>query len=136
MTIDAGEALFERHLKAVGYDIAAYQPDLGMAKRPDYLVWAAGHEVVVEVKSFNTSPTSAMPPDAPVDMTPKMRAVRNKVSAGAAQLNGIEGRPLVVVLANPRNWWVPLEGAIFLGALFGDPEARLASLVRVVSCAG
>lgn len=42
-------ALFERYLKAVGYDITAYKPDLGIAKRPDYLIRAAGQEVVVEV---------------------------------------------------------------------------------------
>jgi hypothetical protein len=66
-----------------------------------------------------------MPPDAFVDMTPKLRAVRDKISAGAAQLKGIESRPLVVVLANPRNSWVPIEGAMFLGALFGDPGAYL-----------
>jgi len=33
-------------------------------------------------------------------MTPKLRAVRNKTTAGAEQLKGIEGYPLVVVLAN------------------------------------
>lgn len=125
MTTDPGEALFERYLKATGYDVVAYEPDLGTAKRPDYLIRAAGQEVVVEVESFNTLPMPAMPPDAFVDMTPKMKAVRNKISAGAAQLKGIESRPLVVVLANPRNSWVPLEGAMFLGALFGDPGARL-----------
>jgi hypothetical protein len=47
MINDPGEALFERYLKATGYDIAAYEPDLGTAKRPDYLIEAAGEEVVV-----------------------------------------------------------------------------------------
>jgi hypothetical protein len=84
VTIDPGEALFERYFKAIGYDVAGYEPDLGTMKRPDYLIRAAGQEVVVEVESFNTSPMPAMPPDAFVDMTSKLRAVRDKISAGAA----------------------------------------------------
>lgn len=125
MTTDPGEALFERYLKANGYDVLAYEPDLGTAKRPDYLVRATGQEVVVEVESFNTPPMPLTPPNDFVDMRPKLKMVRNKITAGAAQLKGIGGRPLVVVLANPRNSWVPLEGPMFLGALFGDPQARL-----------
>jgi hypothetical protein len=37
-------------------------------------------------------------------------------TAGAEQVKGIEGYPLVVVLANPQKSWVPLEGLIFIGA--------------------
>lgn len=43
VTSDPGEALFERYLKANGYDILAYERDLGTPKRPDYLVRAAGY---------------------------------------------------------------------------------------------
>ena len=125
MANDPGEALFERYLKANGYDVLAYEPDLGTTKRPDYLVQAGGQEVVVEVESFNTPPMPLTPSGA-VNMRPKLRAVRNKLTAGAAQLKGIEGRPLIVVLANPRNSWVPLEGPMFIGALFGDPEVSFA----------
>jgi len=59
-------------------------------------------------------------------MTPKLRAVRNKTTAGAEQLKGIEGYPLVVVLANPRNSRVPPEGPVFIGALFGDSQVSFA----------
>jgi hypothetical protein len=38
VTIDPGKALFERYLKGVGYDITAYEPDLGTAKRQDHLI--------------------------------------------------------------------------------------------------
>jgi hypothetical protein len=121
---DPGEALFERYLKASGYDILAREPDLGTSKRPDFLIRAAEHEVVVEVKSFNTPPLLPTPPRSGfVSMAPQLRSVRTKIKAGAEQLKGIENRPLVVLLANPRNSWVPLEGAMFLGALFGDPQA-------------
>jgi len=119
---DPGEALFERYLKANGYDVVAYEPDLGTTKRPDYLVRAAGQDVVVEVESFNTPPMPLTPRSGFVNMTPKLKTVRNKITAGAEQLKGIEGHPLVVVLANPRNSWVPLVGPVFIGALFGDSQ--------------
>lgn len=122
MTTDPGEILFEKYLKAGGYDVLAYEPNLGTAKRPDYLVRAAGREVVVEVESFSTPPMPLTPRSEFVDVTPKLKAVRNKITAGAEQLKGIEGRPLVVVLANPRNSSVPLEGPVFIGALFGDSQ--------------
>jgi hypothetical protein len=125
VTSDPGEALFERYLKANGYDILAYESDLGTAKRPDYLVRAAEHEVVVEVESFNT-PIPLTPRSGAVSMVPQLKAVRGKIKAGAEQLKGIEGYPLVVVLANPRNLWVPLEGPMFIGALFGDMQASFA----------
>jgi hypothetical protein len=123
MTYDLGEALFARYLQANGYEILAYEPDLGTSKRPDFLIRSAEQEVVVEVESFNTPSMPITPRNGFVNMAPKLRAVRNKISAGAAQLKGIEGYPLVVVLANPRNSWVPLEGPMFVGALFGDPQA-------------
>ena len=125
MIADPGEALFRRYLKDNGYDVLAYEPDLGTPKRPDFLVRAAGREVVVEVESFDTPPMPGTLPSEHVDMTPRLRAVRDKITAGARQLKGITGRPLVVVVANPRNSWEPLEGPMFIGALFGDPQVRL-----------
>jgi hypothetical protein len=117
---DPGEALFRRYLDGAGYEILAYEPDLGTPKRPDFLVRADGREVVVEVESFGTPPLPVSPRSGCVTMVPQLRAVRNKISAGAGQLKGIKGRPLVVVLANPRNSSVPLEGPMFISALFGD----------------
>ena len=56
-------------------------------------------------------------------MAPHLKKVRNKITDGAEQLKGIEGYPLVVVIANPRNSWVPLDAPMFIGALYGDPQA-------------
>ena len=126
MTDDPGEALFRRYLDEAGYEILAYEPDLGTPKRPDFLIRAAGREVVVEVESFDTPPMPVTPRSGFVSMAPQLKAVRRKVSAGAAQLKGIEGYPLVVVLANPRNSSVPLEGPMFIGALFGDTKVSFA----------
>lgn len=127
MTTDPGEALFKRYLKANGYEVVAYERDLGTVKRPDFLIRAAGHEVVVEVESFNTPPMPLTPRSGFVNLAPQLKKVRNKVTAGAEQLKGIEGYPLVVVIANPRNSWVPLEGPMFIGALYGDPQASFTS---------
>lgn len=126
VTADPGETLFKRYLAANGYDILAYEPGLGTAKRPDFYVRALGHEVVVEVESFNTPPMPLTPRSGAVSMVPRLKAVRNKIKAGAEQLKGIDGYPLVVVLANPRNSWVPLEGPMFIGALFGDMQVSFA----------
>ena len=123
---DPGETMFKRYLTANGYDILAYEPDLGTAKRPDFHVRALGHEFIVEVESFNTPPMPLTPRSGAVSMAPRLKAVRNKIKAGAEQLKGIEGYPLVVVLANPRNSWVPLEGPMFIGALFGDMQVSFA----------
>lgn len=100
---DPGEALFERYLKANGYDVLAYEPDLGTGKRPDYLIQAGEQEVVVEVESFNTPPMPLTPRSGFVNMTPRLKKVRNKITDGTEQLKGIDGYPLVVVIANPRN---------------------------------
>jgi len=78
MALDDGEALFERYLKASGYEIVAYHPDLDTQKRPDYLISAGNKHVVVEVESFNTPPLSTDHPRSGfVSMTPKLRAIRD-----------------------------------------------------------
>lgn len=125
MATDAGEALFERYVADNGYEILKEHPDLGTPKRPDYLVLADGVEVVVEVESFNLPPARPVGDVALLDMRPELKKVRNKITAGAEQLKGIEGFPLVVVLANPNNTRLPLEGLMFMGALYGDPVTTI-----------
>lgn len=125
MDADPGEALFERYVAENGYKILDRHPALGTQKRPDYLVLAAGVEVVVEVESFNLSPAVSVGDAALLDMRPELKKVRNKITAGAEQLKGIKGYPLVVVLVNPNNACLPLEGLMFLGALYGDPVTTI-----------
>jgi hypothetical protein len=89
---DAGELLFAWYASLIGCELVAYHPDLGTSKRPDFLIQAAGHEVVVEVESFG------MPP-APIPLRsgfvpgPKLKPVRNKITEGAAQLKGLPTVP-------------------------------------------
>lgn len=123
MADNLGEELFERYARISGYSIIDHHPSMGTAKRPDYLVSCDNQFAVIEVESFNTAPLSADHPRSGfVDARPKMKAIRDKISAGAKQLKGIKKFPLVVVLANPYNSWVPLDAGMFLGALYGDPS--------------
>lgn len=49
-----GEQLFERYLDERGY-LGKAEPDLGVAKRPDYVIDAGQVRVVCEVKAFTTA---------------------------------------------------------------------------------
>jgi hypothetical protein len=60
LAVGEGVSVMTANPGATGNDIAAYEPGLGTAKRPDYLIRAAGQEAVIEVQSFNTSPMPAM----------------------------------------------------------------------------
>lgn len=88
-------------------------------EKPDYLIRAAGHELVVEVKSFNTPPMPLSSPSGFV-RAPELKAVRRKISEAAAQLKDIDGYPVVVVLTNPRRSWVPLAADQVIDAMYGD----------------
>jgi hypothetical protein len=48
----AGELLFEEYLADHGYDAPQHERDLGVGKRPDYVVERGGHRCVCEVKDF------------------------------------------------------------------------------------
>ncbi|MCI0155740.1 hypothetical protein KNO15_03400 [Leifsonia shinshuensis] len=121
MAKNPGERLFERYLSSLGYELIAYEPTLGTVKRPDYLIRAAGHEVVVEVESFGSpAPPAGSSADRIEPISDRLRSVRNRISAGAAQLKGISDRPLVVVLANPEGSPVPLEPPMVMSAMYGD----------------
>lgn len=122
MTKDNGELLFEHYLAEHGGEILAYEPDLGTAKRPDYLVRMASQDVVVEVKSFNTQLPDPIVGSGGFAATPLYTLVRKKITVGAEQLKGIEAYPLVVVLANPRHLPLPLSGHEMTAVMYGDHE--------------
>ena len=42
MPDDPGEELFDRYIEQRGYSVLNYHPDLGTAKRPDYLFTVRG----------------------------------------------------------------------------------------------
>ena len=120
MSDDPGEKLFERYLEQRGYTVLAYEPDLGTAKRPDYLVRADGTDVVVEVESFETTVVQTPTEPGGSAALSDLRPLRRKISAGAEQLKGIGGYPLIVVIANPYHIAVPLLPSHLVAAMYGD----------------
>jgi hypothetical protein len=123
---NAGEALFKRYLYRWGYDDFKYHTDwLNPPKKPDFLINTPYGEVVVEVESFttwglfeNAKPGMALSRSLKQGLAP----VRRAISHAAEQLKGIEGRPLIVVLANPLNRPIPLEQPMIVSAMYGDLE--------------
>lgn len=126
-----GELLFEAYLAEHGYPEPAYEPDLGVPTRPDYVVMRGEAEAICEVEEFSAdsgwSPSSAGP-SGRRSMEVVMRPVRNKIREGARQLKPLaeSGRPLVIVLANPSGAWVGLSPRELVWAMYGDPAYRFA----------
>jgi hypothetical protein len=123
----ASEDRFESYLGEHGYTFQ-HEPDLGIAKRPDYLISRAGIEAVCEVKQFATTVMrdrlggigrgAGMLSSKQVFGT-----VRNQLDAAARQLKplGGEQRPLVVVLSNPLHADVRLTPGDVISAMYGNP---------------
>jgi hypothetical protein len=122
-----GELLFESYLAEHGYPEPAYEPDLGVPTRPDYVVTRGEAEAICEVEEFNPdsgwSPAAAGPSDGFRSLKDLLRPVRNKIRAAAKQLKPLAdvGRPLVIVLANPGGAWVGLSPREMVWAMYGDP---------------
>lgn len=121
-----GELLFEAYLAEHDYPEPAYEPDLGVRTRPDYVVVRGEAEAICEVEEFDAdsgwSPGNAGP-SGRRSMEDVLRPVRHKIRAAARQLKPLagSGRPLVIVLANPRGAWVGLSPQEIVWAMYGDP---------------
>src|SRR6266571_9459641 len=97
-----GEAMFEAYLAEHGYERPEYEPDLGVEKRPDYLVRRGDVEAICEVEEFDAEKISlpwTQQQSGTTDMKTVLRPVRGKIRAAARQLKPLatDGRPLVVV---------------------------------------
>jgi hypothetical protein len=130
--LTASEQLFELYLTQNGYQFA-HEPDLGIVKRPDYLISRTGVEAVCEVKQFETT---AMRDrlgglGRGVGMLGSKHvfgAVRNQLDAAARQLKPLAGgeRALVVVLSNPLGADVRLSPQDVVWAMYGNPTVGFA----------
>jgi hypothetical protein len=121
----AGELLFKSYLAERGYEVRAYEPDLGNGKRPDYLIHAGGHDIVVEVKSFDPPLVPLHSSPSGCVRSPSLDPIRNQIKKAAAQLKGIDCYPLVVALANPLSVPTPLAPDHVIQAMYGDLEFRI-----------
>jgi hypothetical protein len=120
-----GELMFEAYLEEHGYPAPAYEPDLGISKRPDYVVECPDGEVICEVEEFDPikMTSGGLSPVGQNSLKAALAPVRNKIRAAAAQVKELadSGRPLVAVLANPGGAWVPLGEKEMVWAMYGDP---------------
>jgi hypothetical protein len=120
----AGDLMFEQYLREHGYAAVEHEPDLGVAKRPDYVIERAGTRCVVEVKMFDAATRSF--PDQPFGTTNAetvMKPVRSQLREAARQLKPLAGSglPLVVLLTNPHEAMVFLDEHHMVYAMYGDP---------------
>lgn len=119
------EEWFARYCAGHGINVLAYEPDLGVATRPDYLIERGGSEVVCEVKEFTATRFDRMIATARLfssSESEELKPVRNQVRHAARNLKPLEGSkwPLAIVLANPLHLHVPLEPERLIHALYGD----------------
>lgn len=118
--------MFEAYLAEHGYERPAYEPDLGVPTRPDYLVRRGDAEVICEVEEFDAEKISLPWTQQRVgttDMKTVLRPVREKIRAAARQLKPLadDSRPLVVVIANPGDAPVAMGERELIWAMYGDP---------------
>jgi hypothetical protein len=121
--------MFEAYLAENDYPEPAYEPDLGVGKRPDYLVVRADAEAVCEVKEFDAKANPSPLGGGMRSMEDVLRPVRQKIRDAAKQLKPLwdYGQPLVVVLANPQGAFVRLGPREMVWSMYGDPAFQFTS---------
>src|SRR5712691_8072551 len=101
------ELWFKSYCETHGITVLAHEPDLGVPKRPDYLIAKDGVEVVCEVKEFEATAIDRLRELRQAFTTSQsveLKPIRAQVRQAARQLKPLAGSkwPLVVVLANPK----------------------------------
>lgn len=134
---ETSELWFERYLRDHGLDGGDdHHPDLGVGRRPDYRVSRGRDSAICEVKEFTTSKMAKRFAEAgsrqPLSLSNDevYGSVRNKISQAAKeQLKPVRHREeaLVVVLANPRRVYAPLEQPDdIIAAMYGNQAYSIA----------
>jgi hypothetical protein len=126
--LNDAERWFERYLGEHGYEYT-YEPDFdGVATHPDFLARRGDAEIVCEVKGFEEPPPlerRLAGVDQPVMLSPDevYRPMRNAIREAARQVKPLAGSrfPLIVVLANPRGFFVDLSIDRLVEAMYGNP---------------
>lgn len=125
----ASEVWFDEYVRSRGQEPGKPHPDLGISAKPDRLITWNGHEVVCEIKQFESSPYKGLPEGGGViDVTKVLGQVRRKITRAATeQLKPLADSdwPLVIVLANPKGYPVSFSGWEMVSALYGDPVIQI-----------
>lgn len=124
--ITESEAWLDEYLAEQGYTVQV-EPDLGVPTRPDRVIARGGLEAICEVKEFTTDAISRRFPSGESHagtFGPRewFLTVRRTISSAARQLEPLagDGRPLVILLANPNGMRVPLDPDELIQAMYGD----------------
>lgn len=122
--VPESETWFDRYIRDNGHDPGEPEPDLGVPSRPDRLLTWNGHAVVCEIKEFGQDVIPEGGGARTIGPDQWYGAVRRLVHAAARQMRDLHGCgvPLVAVLANPRDRFVPLNVDEVLNALYGNPQ--------------
>ncbi len=121
---------FQDYLHTHGYEGAEdHEPDLGVSRRPDFLIARDGVQAICEVKAFADSPVArrlrAVPNARMFTMGDDevYGPIRRQVHEAARQMRELRdtGIPLVAVLANPLGLPLELNVPAIVHALYGNP---------------
>ncbi len=125
---DLAESTFAGYLDEHGYR-HEYEPDLGVARRPDFLIARTGDEVICEVKAFEGwgLHDPAGPHIGSRTASEALAPVREAIRSASRQLKAVRdrGSPLVVVLANPLERPLAIGPEAAIWAMYGDPSVEV-----------
>lgn len=124
------ERWFRQYLGTHGY-VWTYEPDLGIPKKPDFLVSRGTDKFVCDVKEFDPEASKLAAFEREIVLSGQAMAywvedfpdtLRNGIRDKAKQLKKLEGcgLPLVIVLANPHQAPVDLSADGLVEAIAGD----------------
>jgi hypothetical protein len=135
----AGDKLLEQYLDEHGFDALEHEPDVGTAKRPDYVIRRGASQLIVEVKEFSPG-TSSLPAQTSgtTSLEVVLKPIRSQLREAARQLKDVAdlGLPLMVVLTNPHGAFVIMGEQELIWAMYGDPVIRMAIDPRVGAAVG
>jgi hypothetical protein len=123
-----GEAMFEAYLVEHGHAVPEHEPNLGVSKRPDYVIQRDEQRCVCEVKEFaaDTSSLPVMTGFVTTGVDVILKPIRSQIRQAARQLKPLaaSGLPLVVVITNPHRAMVITGDQEVIWAMYGDPVFR------------